>query len=626
MHEKDNGGCVKDLNTHLNMLGQLDQLRGATDRATQQDRLLEETRKKTLEIKNHSAGLNVLLKDKLEKELEWSVRSFVEKKSFFEQDIQKLLEIEDVIIRREEECLKTFELYKLLDSERGLSDLSVYENVNNTKALQYKILDKYAIGIDLNNRLKHEIKDYMVSPRARINKTFNESDRALDVLFFNLLSALLESSTFVSDKKGLDVTLMNGEAFILIYSSLEIKLKDLVLNDKDVMSQVLAEKILLALSSKSLEYLTPCDCSKALLVLLAVAEEMMPGLVYKGGFNTNQVISKIALSLQINKWSDFKVLSMVKESLTPYVAVPIEKEEIKKIEKGFFGRFFGAKNTANEKRIKDDTAPYTQKDLLLPTLMILLKHKKNERLDSWLSIRINTQNDRETITTSDLRAYLKTILMLNEADCKKLVGRSDTVFDQIVRNLISNKVLEKSKYAISDNNKINQSFKITDQGIQYVIEQFTDYLNTMSFSAGVKEKHTEMAVVPAVLFELFLAKSTEGLEMSDLKKKVLDRLTLTQADQEILASRSDRKIDQVIRNLVSNKTLERLGVAEKIDNKWKITNDGQIVLGKTLISYLPLPDFVAPENMKTTKPKFSKTEGAEVEDVNSPLIKKVKGP
>lgn len=589
--------------TDLKAAGEVQRLRGLTEQKKRSDDSLTKMNKATVDGSMRLSGLRAVLKNKLETDLSWAKLSFLEKKEFFKKDIAQLLELDETISRRELECSKTYNLFDSLVKQGGLSDLSVYSNLSPKQFIQnYYLLEKYTTNKNFSPLIKSEILKYMESPTSHRSDALTSSDRELDIIFFNILSALLEESTFVINKKGLDEKLMHGECFDLIYSNLEKKLRDLMLFNKEIMDEDTINKILVSLSTCSLSSMSPLICSKALLVLFDVAEEMMPNILYLGGFNTKKIMLQTLISIQVNSLSDFKNLTITEGSLpinnVPIIEKSVNEEKDKKI--SFFSKWFGSNDA---KDIPEITTTYTQKDLLLPTLMILLKYKKSELRDGWMGVNVI---DKDKFSTADLRTYLKTILMMNEADMKQLKGRSDTVFDQIVRNLISNKVLEKSQYAESDHNPRNQSFKITDQGIQYVLEQFTDYLNTMNFSAGVKEKHNEMAVVPAVLFELFLAKNTEGLEMSELKKKVLDRLTLTQADQEILASCSDRKIDQVIRNLFSNNILERLGVADMNDDKWQLTSDGLIVLGKTIVGYLPLPDFIEPSNMKTTQPKFLK--------------------
>ena len=52
-----------------------------------------------------------------------------------------------------------------------------------------------------------------------------------------------------------------------------------------------------------------------------------------------------------------------------------------------------------------------------------------------------------------------------------------------------------------------------------------------------------------------------GLDMTRLDKLLRERLTLSDEDREILKARKDDRFSQVVRNLVSHRTLERKGLA-----------------------------------------------------------------
>lgn len=58
------------------------------------------------------------------------------------------------------------------------------------------------------------------------------------------------------------------------------------------------------------------------------------------------------------------------------------------------------------------------------------------------------------------------------------------------------------------------------------------------------------------------ASEKEGLEISRIDELLRKRLTLSDLDKETLKGRRDDRFSQVVRNLVSHRTLERKGFAE----------------------------------------------------------------
>lgn len=76
-----------------------------------------------------------------------------------------------------------------------------------------------------------------------------------------------------------------------------------------------------------------------------------------------------------------------------------------------------------------------------------------------------------------------------------------------------------------------------------------------------------------------------------LKKSIFDNIedNLSDADLEPLKNRNDTKVDQVIRNLVSNKTLEKSGLASYDHEKrtLRITDAGMTYIATKLVGIMP---------------------------------------
>jgi hypothetical protein len=75
-----------------------------------------------------------------------------------------------------------------------------------------------------------------------------------------------------------------------------------------------------------------------------------------------------------------------------------------------------------------------------------------------------------------------------------------------------------------------------------------------------RAKETDL-ILPALRLIARFGDSELGLETSVLQKKLRSMLVPSAEDLEILAGRRDDRLSQVIRNLVSHRTLEKKGLA-----------------------------------------------------------------
>ncbi|MDQ0997757.1 hypothetical protein QFZ34_002939 [Phyllobacterium ifriqiyense] len=69
-------------------------------------------------------------------------------------------------------------------------------------------------------------------------------------------------------------------------------------------------------------------------------------------------------------------------------------------------------------------------------------------------------------------------------------------------------------------------------------------------------------IIPALRLIAAFGDSEFGLESTVLAKKLREIVRPSAEDREILGGRKDDKLSQVIRNLVSHRTLERKGLAK----------------------------------------------------------------
>lgn len=68
-------------------------------------------------------------------------------------------------------------------------------------------------------------------------------------------------------------------------------------------------------------------------------------------------------------------------------------------------------------------------------------------------------------------------------------------------------------------------------------------------------------ITPALQLIALYGTKDFGLEVGELRQRLRAQITPTAEDLLVLAGRSDDRLSQVIRNLVSHRTLERRGLA-----------------------------------------------------------------
>ncbi|MCD6422085.1 hypothetical protein J7L13_01910 [bacterium] len=83
------------------------------------------------------------------------------------------------------------------------------------------------------------------------------------------------------------------------------------------------------------------------------------------------------------------------------------------------------------------------------------------------------------------------------------------------------------------------------------------------------------------LIALDVIRHHPGCDTTFLREQVKRRLALSEADEEPLWGRSGTRIDQIIRNLICHRTLQRFGHASRNqEGGWRLTLKGHRVFQK----------------------------------------------
>lgn len=118
----------------------------------------------------------------------------------------------------------------------------------------------------------------------------------------------------------------------------------------------------------------------------------------------------------------------------------------------------------------------------------------------------------------------------------------------------------------------------------------------MSIESSQKMISESSLIVPVLLLLAQSEKKNNGpLTMAQIRVELKRALDMGSVDLEPLKSRpQESRIDQIIRNLISNEKLTNSGVAEYEDGKISITDKGRIFLLDNLLDMLPMPTFSEP--------------------------------
>lgn len=145
---------------------------------------------------------------------------------------------------------------------------------------------------------------------------------------------------------------------------------------------------------------------------------------------------------------------------------------------------------------------------------------------------------------------------------------------------------------------VDDRLVLTDEGRRQLLAYVFDLLPAPGMGrkpgAEAAERNTESRIALAAL--LVLARLQHDLNDTVptqlLRETLLEELPLHNDDRQPLKNRSDTKIDQVIRNLISHNTLTTAGWAQRTDEQHLcLAPEGQHKLLDLLLPEFPAPDF-----------------------------------
>lgn len=219
-----------------------------------------------------------------------------------------------------------------------------------------------------------------------------------------------------------------------------------------------------------------------------------------------------------------------------------------------------------------------ERDLVVPILLVL------------------AQAEREQcgpVTTFQLHTSLRQIVNLSDAD-KEVVRRdSVTRFQRTLQNVISHDLLTAEKFVARKDN----GWVITQRGQAHLLGYLFEDAKEMDSVARVDFAKKTRVVESIVAFHMLVRlaelqrNNKRPVSTTQLRLDVKSSLPLSIADLDPLKSRTDKKIDQIARNVISHNTLTKNGLATRSEKGLVITLAGKAHVLDRMLESFPKPDF-----------------------------------
>jgi hypothetical protein len=235
--------------------------------------------------------------------------------------------------------------------------------------------------------------------------------------------------------------------------------------------------------------------------------------------------------------------------------------------------------------LTDPSAPVREEHLKFPTLLVLAKAQ---------------QAKLSGLTSNELVQALESITTMSAADREVTPGDRVSRFRRQALNLISHGTLQDagligSRPAKTSEADQSRRYFLTSKGRTAVAKEMISAIGMPSSArpaASPDSRTGEKAIAKPALFILAtLEMAMQGpVPMTTLRRALRSVLPKSEEDLAILKNRKDARIDQVIRNLISNQTLTKEGWIKRHDTgAMSLTNAGYSVVLDPLLKRVPTP-------------------------------------
>ena len=225
----------------------------------------------------------------------------------------------------------------------------------------------------------------------------------------------------------------------------------------------------------------------------------------------------------------------------------------------------------------DPTRAVEEKDLVFPILLVLAKA---------------ASKNHGPMSTFQLHAVFKDLFELSEDD-QQIVRRSVTRFRRTLDNVFSHDLLTRDKLAKRE----GEGWTITPRGRAYLLDYMLEPKDPLPNEEMRVTTQGERVVESVVAFQMLVRlaelqkNDTTPVSTAQLRRDVKSSIPLTVSDLYPLKNRSDTKIDQIVRNVISHNTMTKNGWCQRSEKGLNITEKGKARVLDYMLEVFPAPDF-----------------------------------
>lgn len=225
----------------------------------------------------------------------------------------------------------------------------------------------------------------------------------------------------------------------------------------------------------------------------------------------------------------------------------------------------------------DPTRAVEEKDLVFPILLVLAKA---------------SSKNHGPMSTFQLHAVFKDLFELSEDD-QQIVRRSVTRFRRTLDNVFSHDLLTRDKLAKRD----GEGWTITPRGRAYLLDYMLEPKDPLPNGEMRVSTQGERVVESVVAFQMLVRlaelqkNDSTPVSTAQLRRDIKSSMPLTVSDLYPLKNRSDTKIDQIVRNVISHNTMTKSGWCQRSEKGLNITEKGKARVLDYMLEVFPAPDF-----------------------------------
>lgn len=226
----------------------------------------------------------------------------------------------------------------------------------------------------------------------------------------------------------------------------------------------------------------------------------------------------------------------------------------------------------------DSDRAVEEKDLVFPILLVLAKA---------------SSKNHGPMSTFQLHTVFKDLFELSDED-QEIVRRNVTRFRRTLDNVFSHELLTRDKLAKRE----ADGWSITPRGRAYLLDYMLEPKDPRPDGAMLVLTQGERVVESVVAFQMLVRlaelqkNDTTPISTTQLRRDIKSSLPLTVSDLYPLKNRSDTKIDQIVRNVISHNTMTKSGWCQRSEKGGLIiTEKGKARVLDYVLEMFPAPDF-----------------------------------